>query len=200
LKSKLKNEWTSADGITLFLPDFKVETVDILLSLLYSGKSETAGDIDPVSGELYISQLYQCLRLDGENGGLPDISELDSIPTEFVPKQKTIEIQMEKFKSPKKLVTLVKHEDSPYPEPDSSVDGIQQIFPRERSPETISSEEPPILESNLDPVVGDTTSSSTEEIEEVIIVETTIDDTIHVNEGNDLDVEFINQTIINSSS
>ena len=66
----------------LFLPDFKLKTVNLLLDLLYEGKTDSVGDLDPISGDLCINQLYNCLVFSAENGGLPEISDLDVIPAE----------------------------------------------------------------------------------------------------------------------
>ena len=64
----------------LHLPDFSLMTVDLLLDLLYTGRAESQGGLDPDSGDLLLVQLYHALGLDtGEAGGLPDITELEFI-------------------------------------------------------------------------------------------------------------------------
>ena len=70
----------SAAPSTLLLPDFTVETVDLLLDLLYTGEAASTGSLDPGSGELCLGQLYRALGLDAEGGGLPDIEYLDTVP------------------------------------------------------------------------------------------------------------------------
>ena len=62
------------------MPDFTVETVDLLLDLLYTGEAASTGSLDPASGELCLGQLYRALGLDAEGGGLPDIEYLDTVP------------------------------------------------------------------------------------------------------------------------
>jgi len=64
------------------LPDYTVLTVNLLLDLLYTGKTDQCGEIDHNKGELSIRRLYVDLRLDPESGGLPDIAELDTIEIE----------------------------------------------------------------------------------------------------------------------
>ena len=56
-----------------------MKTVNLLLDLLYFGKTDSVGDIDPISGDLCLGQLYNCLVLSSENGGLPDILDLEVV-------------------------------------------------------------------------------------------------------------------------
>jgi len=79
LKRKLKTK-RAALPITILLPDFSIQTVNILLDLLYYGQSKSTGPCDPVTKELCLSHLYRELGITSEFGGLPDISELELVP------------------------------------------------------------------------------------------------------------------------
>ena len=78
------------------LPDYTVLTVNLLLDLLYEGKTDRCGDIDHKKGQLSIRLLYIDLGFDPECGGLPDIAELDTVEidrtTEVVEIGKTREV------------------------------------------------------------------------------------------------------------
>ena len=84
---KLKIERKADSCITVFLPDFTARVVDALLDLIYTGRSKNLGR---QSGDLAkdlcrgINDLYKLLQIDPENGGLPDISDLESETVEAV--------------------------------------------------------------------------------------------------------------------
>ena len=70
--------------VQINLPDYTVLTVNLLLDLLYTGKTDQCGGIDLNKGQLSIRLLYVDLGLDPECGGLPDIAELDTIEIERI--------------------------------------------------------------------------------------------------------------------
>jgi len=77
---QLKMENLSQQTISLFVPDFTASTVEILLDLIYSGQSRSTGEIDPLSKQLNVINLYKDLGFDPNlMGGLPVIAELDQV-------------------------------------------------------------------------------------------------------------------------
>jgi len=78
--NKLKMEISSQHKISLFVPDYTASTVEILLDLIYSGQSRSTGEIDPISKQLNVINLYKDLGFDPNlMGGLPVIAELDQV-------------------------------------------------------------------------------------------------------------------------
>jgi len=75
----LKERREPSPMVQLNLPDYTVLTVNLFLDLLYTGKTDQCGEIDHNKGQLSIRLLYADLGLDPECGGLPDITELDTI-------------------------------------------------------------------------------------------------------------------------
>merc|ERR1719342_122327 len=80
---QLKMETLSQQTISLLVPDYTANTVNILLDLIYTGQSRSTGKIDPLSKQLNIINLYKDLGFDPNLiGGLPVIAELDQVPLE----------------------------------------------------------------------------------------------------------------------
>ena len=79
--------------IQIHLPNYTLLTVNLLLDLLYTGKTSQLGDLDESKGQLNIRLLYKDLGIDPESGGLPDIAELDTVEMDRVTKtSKTIDV------------------------------------------------------------------------------------------------------------
>merc|ERR1719447_1931038 len=80
---QLKMETLSQPTISLIVPDYTANTVEILLDLIYTGQSKSTGKIDPLSKQLNIINLYKDLGFEPNlMGGLPVIAELDQVPLE----------------------------------------------------------------------------------------------------------------------
>jgi len=80
---QLKTETLSQQTVSLFVPDYTANTVEILLDLIYTGESRSTGKIDPLSKQFNITNLYKDLGFEPNlMGGLPVVAELDQIPLE----------------------------------------------------------------------------------------------------------------------
>ena len=98
----------------IHLPHYTILTVNLLLDLLYTGKTKQCGEIDQSSGQLYLVVLYSDLGIEADGGGLPDIAELETIELEWVKEVVEIEVheevqqveEKEEIKQIKKLIPL----------------------------------------------------------------------------------------------
>jgi len=86
LPSTLKERREPSPMVQIHLPNYTLLTVNLLLDLLYTGKTSQLGDLDESMGQLNIRLLYKDLGMDPESGGLPDIAELDTVEMDRVKK------------------------------------------------------------------------------------------------------------------
>jgi len=86
LPSTLKERREPSPMVQIHLPNYTLLTVNLLLDLLYTGKTSQLGDLDESMGQLNIRLLYKDLGMDPESGGLPDIAELDTVEMDGVKK------------------------------------------------------------------------------------------------------------------
>jgi len=81
---QLKIETSSQHTMSIFVPEYTANTVEVLLDLIYTGQSRSTGKIDPLTKQLNIIHLYKDLGFEPNLlGGLPNIAELDQVPLEM---------------------------------------------------------------------------------------------------------------------
>jgi len=85
LRSKLEVERSSEPKVEIMVPEYSVQTLNILLDIIYTGQSRTTGVIDDDSKQLEVVHLYQDLGLQPVFG-LPEPCDLEQI--EVLPKIK----------------------------------------------------------------------------------------------------------------
>eukprot|EP00092_Neocalanus_flemingeri_P000635 GFUD01000677.1.p1 GENE.GFUD01000677.1~~GFUD01000677.1.p1 ORF type:complete len:1703 (-),score=454.85 GFUD01000677.1:96-5204(-) len=96
LPHTLKERREPSHMVHIHLPDYTILTVNLLLDLLYIGKTDQCGEIDQSMGQLSIRLLYEDLGIKEEGGGLPDIAELDTVEVEHVKEVQVVVQQSEK--------------------------------------------------------------------------------------------------------
>ena len=114
LPTTIKERREACSMMQIHLPHYTILTVNLLLDLLYTGKTKQCGEIDQSSGQLYLVVLYSDLGIEADGGGLPDIAELETIELEWVKKVVEIEVheevqqveEKEEIKQIKKLIPL----------------------------------------------------------------------------------------------